>query len=225
MADTPVVVLASGHGSNLQALIEARDAGTLPIAIRAVLSNRADAFALTRAAQAGIAPRVIDERSFGEARRFSHAVADALDEFAPALVVLAGFMRILHADCVARYAGRMINLHPSLLPRHPGLHTHRRVLEAGDREHGASVHFVTPELDAGPLIIQRRVAVTVDDTVASLAEKVHALEHRILPTAVGWFAAGRLSLVAGRVRLDGRRSPAQGLAPVAAPRDTAGHTL
>lgn len=213
MADMPVVILISGSGSNLQALIDAVEAGTLPISIRAVVSNRADAYGLERAAAAGIPGRVIDHRGFESSRDFCLALSECIDEYAPGLVVLAGFMRILHPEFVARYRNRLINLHPSLLPRYPGLHTHRRVLEHGDRVHGASVHFVTEDLDAGPVIIQGRVDVEPSDTPDTLQEKVHGVEHRILPTAVRWFARGRLSIVDGRVMLDGRASPEQGLVP------------
>lgn len=211
MADMPIVVLISGSGSNLQALIDAVDAGKLPVSIRAVVSNRADAYGLQRAAAAGIPARVIDHRDFEGPRDFGLALAACIGEYTPGLIVLAGFMRILHPEFVARFRGRLINLHPSLLPRYPGLHTHRRVLEHGDRLHGASVHFVTEELDAGPVIIQGRVPVATSDTPESLQQKVRGVEHRILPTAVRWFAQGRLSISEGRVLLDGRVSPEQGL--------------
>ncbi len=211
MADMPIVVLISGSGSNLQALIDAVDAGKLPVSIRAVVSNRADAYGLERAAAAGIPARVIDHREFEDSRDFCLALAACIGEYMPRLIVLAGFMRILHPDFVARFRGRLINLHPSLLPRYPGLHTHRRVLEHGDRQHGASVHFVTEELDSGPVIIQGRVPVAPTDTPETLQQKVRGVEHRILPTAVRWFAQDRLSISDGRVHLDGRVSPEQGL--------------
>lgn len=211
MADMRVVVLISGSGSNLQALIDAVDAGTLPISIRAVVSNRSDAYGLERAAAAGIPGRVIDHRGFEGSRDFCLALAECIGEYAPDLVVLAGFMRILHPELVARFRNRLINVHPSLLPKYPGLHTHRRVLEHGDRVHGASVHFVTEDLDAGPVIIQGRIRVEPSDTAETLQVKVHAVEHRILPTAVRWFAQHRLSITGGRVLLDGRVKPEQGL--------------
>jgi phosphoribosylglycinamide formyltransferase 1 len=213
MADLPIVVLISGTGSNLQALIDGANESTLPISIRAVVSNRAGAYGLERAAAAGIPGRVIDHRGFGSSRDFCLALAECIDEYAPALVVLAGFMRILHPEFVGRFRNRLINLHPSLLPKYPGLHTHRRVLEQGDREHGASVHFVTEDLDAGPVIIQGRVPVEASDTPDILQEKVRRVEHRILPTAVRWFAEHRLSIRGGQVLLDGRISPEQGLEP------------
>jgi len=213
MAEMPIVVLVSGNGSNLQALIDAADAGTLPVTIRAVVSNRADAYGLERAAAAGIPTRIVSHRDYAGARDFGLALADCVGGFDPELVVLAGFMRILHPDFVARFRDRLINLHPSLLPKYPGLDTHRRVLEHGDEVHGASVHFVTDELDAGPVIIQDRIRVEPSDTPDSLAQKVHALEHRILPRAVRWFAQRRLSIAGGRVLLDGRISAEQGLDP------------
>jgi len=206
------VVLISGSGSNLQALIDGAAAGRLPVVIRAVISNRGDAYGLKRAADAGIPTRVVDHRDYDDARAFGRALAERIDEYAPDLIVLAGFMRILHPDFVTHYENRLINLHPSLLPKYPGLHTHERVLEHGDAEHGASVHFVTAEVDAGPVIIQGRIPVTSTDTPDSLQEKVHAVEHHILPKAVRWLAEKRLTVAGGRVLLDGGVSPEQGLA-------------
>lgn len=207
-----IVVLISGNGSNLQALIDAVAAGELPATVRAVISNRADAYGLERAAAAGIPAHVVDHRDYEDARTFGRALGERIDGYNPDLVVLAGFMRILHPEFVAHYRHRLINLHPSLLPRYPGLHTHKRALEHGDAEHGASVHFVTDELDAGPVIIQGRVAVTPEDSVESLQDKVHAVEHRILPIAVRWIAEKRISVADGRALLDGRVSPEQDLA-------------
>jgi phosphoribosylglycinamide formyltransferase-1 len=198
----PVVVLISGGGTNLQALIDAarRD---LPIDLRAVVSNRPGAYGLERAAAAGIPTRVVDHRAFADRAAFDQALVDTIDAFSPGLVVLAGFMRILTPAFVGHYRGRLLNIHPSLLPRYQGLHTHRRVLEAGDREHGASVHFVTEELDGGPVIIQARVPVRSDDTEQTLAARVLEREHRIFPAAIRWFAEGRLRLDGARVVLDG----------------------
>lgn len=217
MAELPIVVLISGSGSNLQVLIDEVDAGRLPVGIRAVISNRADAYGLERAAAAGIPGRVLDHRGYETSRDFSRALADCIGEYAPGLVVLAGFMRILHPELVARYRDRLINLHPSLLPKYPGLHTHRRVLEHGDHVHGASVHFVTEDLDAGPVIIQGRFDVEPSDTPETLREKVQGVEHRILPEAVRWFAQRRLTVDGGRVLLDGRVGPEQGLNPAMSP--------
>jgi len=206
MSDMPIVVLISGSGTNLQAIIDAVVAGALPVSIRAVVSNRADAYGLKRAAEAGIPTEVVSHRDFDDSRGF------CIDGYQPELVVLAGFMRILHPDFVAYYRNRLINLHPALLPNYPGLHTHQRVLEHGDPVHGASVHYVTEELDAGPVIIQGRVKVDARDTPERLQQKVHAVEHRILPKAIGWIAEKRLSFNGDRVLLDGGVSPEQGLA-------------
>lgn len=208
----PIVVLISGSGSNLQALIDAAAADALPASIRAVVSSRADAYGLERAAAAGIPAHVVDHRDHETSRDYGRALRDRIEPYAPGLVVLAGFMRILHPDFVAYYKNRLINLHPSLLPKYRGLNTHERALEHGDREHGASVHFVTDELDAGPVIIQGRITIAPSDTPGSLQRKVNAVEHRILTTAVRWIAQDRLSVVDGRVLLDGRLSPEQGLA-------------
>ncbi|MGA8259154.1 MAG: phosphoribosylglycinamide formyltransferase [Arenicellales bacterium] len=210
-SDMPIVVLISGEGSNLQVLIDEAAAGKLPVCIRTVISNRAGARGLERAARAGIPTHVVDHRRYRTSRDFCQALADCIDRYSPRLVVLAGFMRILDSAFVAHYAGRLINLHPSLLPRYPGLDTHRRVLDNRDTVHGASVHFVTDELDAGPVIAQGRVAVGPDDTPDTLQRKVREVEHRILPTAVRWFAQDRLSLEDGRVLLDGETRPEQEL--------------
>jgi len=200
----PIVVLISGHGSNLRAIAEQARAGTLPVEIRAVISDRADAPGLAWAAAAGLGTAVVSARAFPQRADFDAALAVEIERHAPGLVVLAGFMRVLGAEFVDRYAGRLLNIHPSLLPKHRGLHTHRRALEAGDRVHGASVHFVTRELDGGPVVIQARVPVRDDDDEARLAARVLAQEHRIYPECIGWFAAGRLACRDGRVLLDGR---------------------
>jgi len=206
----PVAVLISGSGSNLQALIDAQQAGELSADLRVVVSNRADAYGLTRAEQAGIETRVLSHRDFPTRADYDAALAELLGGFDPALVVLAGFMRILTPGFVAGFHGRLFNIHPSLLPKYPGLHTHQRALDAGDTEHGATVHFVTEELDGGPAVIQARVPVLPGDDAERLAARVLAQEHRIYPLAVRWFGQGRLRLDdADRVVLDGR--------PLAAP--------
>lgn len=200
----PVVVLISGRGSNLQAIIDCHRAGQLPVDIRAVISNRPAAAGLALAAQAGIETTVIDHTAFGDRAGFEQALSAAIDHHSPALVVLAGFMRVLGADFVAHYHGRMINIHPSLLPEFPGLDTHRRAIEAGAGTHGASVHFVTADVDGGPVFAQARVPVLADDTPEELAARVLEQEHRLLPTAIHWIAAGRIELDPhGEVRLDG----------------------
>ena len=200
----PIVVLISGTGSNLRAIAEQARSGELPVEIRAVISDRPDAAGLAWAVTAGIATLALLPRDFPDRAEFDRALADAVERYEPGLVVLAGFMRILGAEFVDRFAGRLVNIHPSLLPKYRGLHTHRRALEAGEREHGASVHFVTRELDGGPVVIQARVPIRNDDDEASLAARVLAEEHRIYPECIGWFAAGRLQLRDGAVLLDGR---------------------
>ncbi len=199
----PVVVLISGGGTNLQAIIDAAEQG-LPIEIRAVISNRPDAYGLERARRAGIPTKVLDHRDYPDRESFDRALARLIDSYQPELVLLAGFMRILTPGFVHHYAGRMFNIHPSLLPRHQGLHTHERALQAGDSEHGASIHFVTEELDGGPVVLQARVPVQEGDTPDILAARVLEQEHRIYPLAVKWFAEGRLALDGNRVLFDGR---------------------
>jgi phosphoribosylglycinamide formyltransferase-1 len=201
----PVVVLISGRGSNLRAIATGALAATLPVDIRAVVSDRADAAGLAWARDAGLRCVVLSPQQFRDRAHYDEALAALVASFEPGLVVLAGFMRILGPAFVDRFGDRMLNIHPSLLPRHRGLHTHRRVLEAGDREHGASAHFVTRELDGGPVVIQASVPVRDGDDETSLAERVLAVEHRIYPEAIRWFAAGRLRCRDGAAWLDGRR--------------------
>lgn len=199
----PTVVLISGSGSNLQSFIDGQAAGRLPIDLRAVVSSRADAFGLTRARRAGIPTAVLATRDYPTREAYDAALEELLAGYRPELVVLAGFMRILTGEFVTRHQGRLVNIHPSLLPAFRGLHTHRRALEAGVAEHGCSVHFVTPELDAGPVILQARVPVLPGDTPERLQERVQAQEHRVYPLAVRWIAEGRVALRDGRVWLDG----------------------
>ncbi|AVD84425.1 phosphoribosylglycinamide formyltransferase [Pseudomonas sp. SWI6] len=205
-----VVVLLSGSGSNLQALIDSSRIDGSPVRIGAVISNRADAYGLQRAAAAGIDTAVLDHKGFDGREAFDAALMARIDSFAPDLVVLAGFMRILSGDFVRHYQGRLLNIHPSLLPKYKGLHTHQRALEAGDAEHGCSVHFVTEELDGGPLVVQAVVPVASDDSVETLAQRVHHQEHQIYPLAVHWFAEGRLRLGDQGALLDGQPLPASG---------------
>ncbi len=204
-----VLVLISGNGSNLQALIDKREEGGYQIC--GVISNKADAFGLQRARNAGIPTRVIDHREFASREAFDLRLMEEIDQFAPSLVVLAGFMRILSEGFVRHYAGRILNIHPSLLPAYRGTHTHERVLEAGETEHGVSVHFVTEELDGGPVVLQAVVPVAADDTRDSLAARVFVQEHRVYPKAVGWFAAGRLQMTDGKAVLDGIPLGVQGI--------------
>ena len=200
-----VVVLVSGRGSNLRAIAGRADAGELPVRIEAVISDRAEAGALAWARERGIATSVLSPQAFPDRASYGRALGDIVAAHAPQLVLLAGFMRILSDEFVQRFAGRMLNIHPSLLPKYAGLHTHRRALEAGDREHGASVHFVTPELDGGPVVLQARVPVLPGDDEDSLAARVLREEHVIYPRCVGWFAEGRLAFRDGAAWLDGRR--------------------
>ncbi|MBS7689887.1 phosphoribosylglycinamide formyltransferase [Pseudomonas lalucatii] len=210
MAHCNVVVLISGSGSNLQALIDSTRAGDQPARICAVIANRADAYGLERARAAGIATRLLDHKAFDGREAFDQALIEAIDAFAPQLVVLAGFMRILSPGFVRHYAGRLLNIHPSLLPKYKGLHTHQRALEAGDAEHGCSVHFVTEELDGGPLVVQAVIPVQPGDSPDSLAQRVHEQEHLIYPLAVRWFAEGRLRLGEQGAMLDGQPLPSTG---------------
>jgi phosphoribosylglycinamide formyltransferase 1 len=198
-----IVVLISGGGSNLQALIDKQQAGLLPVRIAAVISNRADAFGLQRAAQVGVPTQVLSHQNFADRDHYDRALIDLIDQYQPKLVVLAGFMRILTATLTNHYAGRLLNIHPSLLPKHRGLHTHRRALQEGDTEHGCSVHFVTHELDGGPLIVQAKVPVLSGDNEATLAARVLEQEHRIYPLAIRWFAEDRLVQQGSIATLDG----------------------
>ena len=203
-----IVILISGRGSNMEALIAARDAGELPVNIAAVISNRPDAKGLQTAETAGIATRVLDHKAFAGREAFDAALAECIDAFSPDLVVLAGFMRILTEGFVTHYAGRLMNIHPSLLPAFPGLHTHQRALDEGVRVHGCTVHFVTPTLDHGPVIIQAAVPVLDTDDEDTLSARVLRQEHQVYPQAVRWFAEDKLRLENGRVRLKDRLSDA-----------------
>lgn len=210
-----LVVLISGSGSNLQAILDACGQGhgqspaappakVLNARVVGVLSNRQDAYGLTRAASAGVATAVLAHTDYADREAFDAAMAKVIDAWQPDVVVLAGFMRILSAGFVTRYAGRLLNIHPSLLPRHKGLHTHQRALEAGDREHGCSVHYVTPELDGGPVVAQGVLDILAEDTPETLAARVHELEHRAYPAVLGWLAQGRLQYRDGQPWLDGQ---------------------
>jgi phosphoribosylglycinamide formyltransferase-1 len=203
MALKRITVLVSGRGSNLEALLDAERAGVFAGSITHVISNRPDAGALAIARRHGVSTQVVDHRAYPSRDAFDRALIAAIDRSEPDLVVLAGFMRVLGRDAVTRYAGRLINIHPSLLPAYPGLHTHARALADGASLHGCTVHFVTPEVDVGPIIGQAAVPVRGDDDEASLAARVLALEHRLLPDAVRMFCAGRLVLDGARVHIVG----------------------
>lgn len=204
-----VVVLISGSGSNLQALIDSLGEDN-PTRICAVISNRAEALGLQRAQAAGIATHLVRHNDFADREAFDAALMEIIDAHEPQLVVLAGFMRILTASFVRRYQGRLLNIHPSLLPKYKGLDTHRRALEAGDSEHGCSVHFVTEELDGGPVAIQAAFTIDPDESIDTLTSQVHAAEHIIYPLAVRWFAEGRLRLAEQGAMLDNIPLPATG---------------
>ena len=195
-----IVILISGRGSNMQAIVERCVAQGWPAKVVAVLSNRPDAAGLAWAAGQGIATVVVDHNTFALREDFDRALAEAIDAQAPDLLLLAGFMRVLGADFVRRYEGRFLNIHPSLLPSFPGLHTHRRALEAGTKAAGATVHFVTPQLDHGPIVMQSVVPVRAADDEHALAARVLATEHVIYPQAVRWFVEGKLRVTAGLVR-------------------------
>lgn len=202
-APLPVVILISGRGSNMQAIAERASSGALPIDIRAVISDKSAAPGLQVAQSLGLTTRVLQPQQFADRASYDLALADLIATFEPGLVVLAGFMRILTAGFIDRFADRILNIHPSLLPKYRGLHTHRRALEAKDCEHGVSVHFVTLELDGGPVIMQSCIEVRADDTEASLSARVQRQEHSIYAQTIELYARGRLVLRDGRAWLDG----------------------
>ncbi|MGH8377770.1 MAG: phosphoribosylglycinamide formyltransferase [Gammaproteobacteria bacterium] len=206
----PLVVLISGEGTNLQAILDQCTQGTLPASVRAVISSRADAPGLRRAIAANIPVHVILPAGNTNRDEYDTALATVIERYAPELVLLAGFMRILSNGFVQHHRGRLLNIHPALLPKYIGVHTHHRILEAGDKEHGCSVHFVTEELDSGPVIAQAKVAVQPDDSEKSLSARVKEREHALYPLVVRWFAESRVRLDANRVLFDGQ--------PCAAPR-------
>jgi phosphoribosylglycinamide formyltransferase-1 len=193
-----IVILISGRGTNMEAIAGAG----LPAKVAAVISNRADAAGLKFAAESGIAAEVVDERKFSSRGAFDTALEAAIERHAPDLLALAGFMRVLGGDFVRHYSGRMVNIHPSLLPAFPGLHTHRRALQEGVKLHGCTVHFVTPQVDHGPIIVQAAVPVRAGDTEATLAARVLRQEHRVYPLAIRWFVEGRLAVENGIVRVN-----------------------
>lgn len=207
-----IVVLISGSGSNLQALIDACKQSDYPGEIVGVISNKADAYGLERAKQANIAQQALDHKNYETRELYDQALVKAIDVYQPDVVVLAGFMRILTAEFVQHYQGRLINIHPSLLPKYQGLHTHQRALDAGDDEHGVSVHFVTEELDGGPVILQAKIPIFPGDNADDLASRVHEQEHRIYPLVVKWFCQKRLSMQDGIAILDDCQLPTSGYA-------------
>jgi len=198
-----IIVLISGNGTNLQAIIDACDSGRLQARVVAVISNEVNAAGLMRASQHGIATHVIDHRAFKTRQTFDSNMMHLIDSINPDLIVMAGFMRVLGSKMVEHFLGRIVNIHPSLLPNYPGLNTHARALSDNAKEHGATVHFVTADLDAGPIILQHRVSVQSDDTTDTLAEKVRHCEHQMYPEAISWFAQKRLKLIGNKAYLDG----------------------
>ena len=206
-----LAILISGRGSNMQAFIDACDNGQLDATVSVVISNNPDAAGLQRAAQAGIATCSIDHRLYDSREAFDQALVDCLAQYTVDLIILAGFMRILTPIFIAPFSGRLLNIHPSLLPRYPGLHTHQRALDAGDEEAGVTVHFVTQELDGGPPVLQARVPVMPDDNEDTLAARVILEEHVIYPLAAQWFLQGRLQLRDGAAFMDGQAIPASGI--------------
>lgn len=206
---TRAVVLISGGGSNLQAFIDQIESGDLPLDIVLVISNKKGAFGLSRACNASIATSAIDHRSFDSRLQFDQALMREIDAVSPDIVILAGFMRILTEQFVTHYQNRLVNIHPSLLPKYPGTNTHQRALDAQDQWHGASIHFVVPQVDAGPIILQGRLAIEPNDSIESLQQRIHKIEHVLYPMAVKWFAENRLSIELDKVLLDGEISAQQ----------------
>jgi len=200
-----ILVLISGSGSNLQAILDGCAGGKIAGQVVGVISNKADAYGLVRAREAGVATAILAQQQFASREEYDVALLALMADYQPDLVVLAGFMRILSADLVRHFAGRMVNIHPSLLPKYQGLHTHQHAIEAGDDEHGASVHFVTEELDGGPVILQARVPIFEGDSADEVAARVQVQEHSIYPLVVQWFCEGRLQMREGSACLDGKQ--------------------
>ncbi|AQW58844.1 phosphoribosylglycinamide formyltransferase [Vibrio owensii] len=207
-----IVVLISGNGSNLQAILEACEANMPNAQVAAVFSNKADAYGLERAKQFDVNGHFVDPKAFESREDFDAELMKQIDEYQPDVIVLAGYMRILSSAFVSHYLGKMINIHPSLLPKYPGLQTHQRAIEAGDKEHGTSVHFVTEELDGGPVVLQAKVPVFEDDDADALAARVQTQEHNIYPMVTRWLVEGRLSMTEGKAYLDGFELGAHGYA-------------
>jgi phosphoribosylglycinamide formyltransferase 1 len=200
----PIAILISGRGSNMRVIAEHAASGQLPVDIRVVVSDQPAAAGLEAAAAMGIKTEVLSPRAYPDRPAYDAALAGLVASYGPKLIVLAGFMRILTPQFIGPFAGRILNIHPSLLPKHRGLHTHRRALESHDTTHGVSVHFVTEELDGGPVIMQACIDVRAGDTEQSLSARVQRQEHTIYPQVIGWFASGRLALASDRVLLDGK---------------------
>ncbi|MDC9593225.1 phosphoribosylglycinamide formyltransferase [Xenorhabdus sp. IM139775] len=207
-----IVVLVSGNGSNLQSIIDACQQNRINGHITAVFSNNADAYGLQRAEQADIPAHFINPQACADRASYDIALRQAIDQYAPDLVVLAGYMRILSPEFVQHYHGRLLNIHPSLLPKYPGLHTHRKAIENGDKEHGTSVHFVTEELDGGPVILQAKVPIFAGDKEEDVIRRIQTQEHSIYPLVIGWFLNQRLMMEGNSAMMDGKVLPPQGYA-------------
>ncbi|WP_312666714.1 phosphoribosylglycinamide formyltransferase [Pantoea sp. CTOTU49201] len=205
-----LVVLISGNGSNLQSILDACASGRINGSVAAVFSNKASAYGLTRAQEANVPSHALAASDFADREAFDRQLMQEIDAYAPDLVVLAGYMRILSSAFVAHYHDRLVNIHPSLLPKYPGLHTHRQALENGDEEHGTSVHFVTDELDGGPIILQAHVPVFAGDSEDEISARVQHQEHAIYPLVISWFVDGRLQMREGKAWLDGQPLPPEG---------------
>ena len=215
MASQKIVVLISGSGTNLQAIVDKlhkQPLNNTQTEVVAVISNKADAYGLQRAQDAGIDAIVVASKAIASREEYDAKLSEALDKLQPDLIILAGFMRILTSEFVNKYLGKMVNIHPSLLPKYTGINTHQRAIDAGDEEHGASVHFVTPELDSGPIVLQAKVPVFSDDTAEDLSERVLTQEHQIYPLVAQWFLSGRLSMQDNKAILDGKTLPENGYA-------------
>ncbi|MEP1445783.1 MAG: phosphoribosylglycinamide formyltransferase [Paraglaciecola sp.] len=207
-----MVVLVSGNGSNLQAIIDDISENRINAKITAVIANQETAYGLTRAENAGIPAIYIDHKNFTSREEYDNKLAECIDQYNPNLIVLAGFMRILTPSFVERYLGRMLNIHPSLLPKYKGLHTHQRAIDANDKEHGASVHFVTPELDGGPVVLQSKVPVFEQQDVHELAQRVQQQERQMYPLVIKWFCEDRLKMIDNRAVLDNKILTEEGYA-------------
>ncbi|MEW6992034.1 phosphoribosylglycinamide formyltransferase [Colwelliaceae bacterium 6441] len=207
-----IVVLISGSGSNLQAIIDACKAEDFPGNVVGVISNKADVYGLTRAQEANIPNQTLSHKGFEDRESYDQALITAIDQYKPDLVVLAGFMRILTPAFVQHYSGKLLNIHPSLLPKYQGLNTHQRAIDAGDTEHGVSVHFVTEELDGGPVILQAKVPIFPEDTAEDLASRIHVQEHKIYPLVVKWYCSSRLNMDNEQAFLDNIELPLSGYA-------------
>ncbi|XQW86381.1 phosphoribosylglycinamide formyltransferase [Thalassotalea piscium] len=207
-----IVVLISGSGTNLQALIDACKTSDYPGKVVGVISNKVDAYGLVRAQENNIATHAISHKDFDSRESYDEALIEQIDNFQPDVVVLAGFMRILTPNFVQHFSGKLLNIHPSLLPKYQGLNTHQRAIDAKDSEHGVSVHFVTEELDGGPVILQAKVPIFDGDSADDLASRVHEQEHRIYPLVVKWFCNDRVKMIGDKAVLDGNTLPISGYA-------------